>query len=719
MVRFIQRLRLGLVLLAGLVISWPARAECPGGNLLQGRAPIEARGVERPEGLTDTWLSPEGSPAQIFEASRMAAPRPQVTWDLGEVRHLRAAALQGDNNDVYRLLVSRDGKDWETAWRVDPVPEPGMRERIAADLDAEGRFVRLDSPRGDAIRAVSEVKVFCAVPDVWPPERLTRATIEVPPAQTHFLQGVTAKVAFGLAALFLFLVVAPRITDLRWRQALWLGLALGALVAWTNFFQFHPGGLRIHYSDVYHYYAGPKYFEETGYFEFYRCIAKAERELGHGAEYDRQLVRDLDDNRLYPGTWSRSEAGRCRAVFSPARWEAFKADIEAFRPFTEAQVPLVRAISDHGFNASPFHSAVLRLTTSQLPINATTLGFMGMIDVAAVLIALAALWWGFGLEACALAALVFGLGHHYGYHWIGGTMARQIWLMWCCVALALLNRGRPFWGAVALTLAGLHRFFPFVFVGALGLHVLVTWARTRRLDVSGRRALAGIALTACLGLGFASLVHGPASLADHARVVKRHGSTPSGNLMGLPVLLSYSPGQTTARELADFRLSDPTELWVKVIHQRRQERAPIWITAILASLAFVGWSAYRGAKSWETVVMAGALLFSLLDMTSYDYVWLLLLAPYAVSHRPSVMALVLYGVASTVVGILVLDIEYQHLIFTPLLTVALAVVYVSAFRRIDAGGPSEGPPAPVRETRTRAQRRAKGRDPAPAPAPPA
>lgn len=687
-----------LLALVALLLSVTARAhagDCPGDDLLQPARAIDSRGVSDPTLLTDGWMVPDGVAFNAPEAAQLRGLRPFVTWDLGRTATLRAATAQVDNNDTYRLSTSIDGKTFEPWWVSPPLRGSGLTERAAQPEPRSARFVRFEAVRGDGLYAATEVRVYCQTPPTWPPPRHTKITLPENPEQILTYQLYSWKVVLGLTGLALLLVVVPRLRHRKVALLIsWTLVALSVL-AWTQFGQLHPGRKIVHTPDTFHYFMGPKYFEELGYFELYRCTARAERELGRGALFNDWYVRDLDDNRVYRGFWFSTPEGRCRATFSPDRWERFKRDVDAYEAMMADQHPLHRSLSDHGFNATPFHTAWLKLWVAPLPAGPLNLALLTLLDVVALIVAIGVMSWAFGARTAALFALLFALGFHFAYHWVGGCLGRHTWFMWACAGLALLARRRPFWGAAALTLAGLHRFFPFVFVAALGLAALIECARHRRVTAQARRILLGILLTTTLGVGVAGLTNGWQSFPAFATVMQRHAGTPGGNRMGLPVLLGFSPGRTST-QLADARLSDPHQVWKTQIRTAKEERRPLWLFALALCLGLIGWAAYRGAKPWEVVTLAGPLVFSAQDMTSYDYIWILLLVPLCASSVRRTLWLAGYCLLTTLLGIFLLDVELQHLFFTLALPIALTGIVVDFVRELSARARNPASPTVTR-----------------------
>ena len=131
------------------------------GNLLAGKFPSKVEGVTEPVRMTDGIASPEGDEWKSTRTS-IIAPNGFAVWDLGEVKPLRAAMLQGDNNDDYLLESSVDGAEWKPLWRVHTVNDAGLRLRMVRDLGGSGRYLRLSAKGGDGMFSVSELEVHSA-----------------------------------------------------------------------------------------------------------------------------------------------------------------------------------------------------------------------------------------------------------------------------------------------------------------------------------------------------------------------------------------------------------------------------------------------------------------------------------------------------------------------------------------------------------------------------
>jgi hypothetical protein len=587
-------------------------------------------------------MAREGDPPAVPTVTSMKGLRPYVEWDLGEPTHLVAASVQADNNDSYRISVSLDGQSYASLWDVDRTNESGIRERVKRDLSGEARYVRFEALSGDQVYAAAEVKVYCEVPAVWPPARIVRDPDKPQPREIGDGVVQSSRLVVGLLAFPLLFLVYPRLRA-RGRRRLSIGLIVVAGLAWFQFGRF-ISGTPLHYWDMFHYFMGSKYFPETGYFELYRCGAKAEREAGNDAEIDKTPIRNLETNDQYPGEWSRTEEGKCRARFSAERWASFRADIQAFHGvFAGHKVP--DAFSDHGFNGTPPTAVWLRMWTHNLSASRSHLVALTMIDSAALILSVVATYWAFGSLAAAVVAVALGVGSFWSFHWVGGTLGRHVWLACCAWGVALLAKKRFFGGGAALVAAGLLRLFPFGFLGGAVLWAIVKSIKERRIDPDGKRLVAGAALAFTLGNAITVAAVGTHSYRDFAHVFDRHSHTPSGNQLGLMTLLAYDVGQQT---LVDTRLTEPSEPWTHRQLQRRIERRPIWAVTTLFAVGAVVLSAAAGYTAAECTALAGLVIFCLLPMTSYDYTWLVVLAAFA-ARRPKILpALLAFAVLSHV-----------------------------------------------------------------------
>jgi LPXTG-motif cell wall-anchored protein len=149
-------------------------------NNLLVSAKVENSGVPNTSRLVDGEVPLEGDHWDSAITARFETAAASATWDLGAVRSLRGALVQGDNNDVYILSGSTDGKTWNVIWEAPPVDGAGMRMRQTT-LSAGARYVRLTAKDGDQLYSIGEIAVFTELPKGWPKLELNRVE-GIPPA---------------------------------------------------------------------------------------------------------------------------------------------------------------------------------------------------------------------------------------------------------------------------------------------------------------------------------------------------------------------------------------------------------------------------------------------------------------------------------------------------------------------------------------------------------
>lgn len=205
-------MRLGWAL---LLVSSVALAE--EGNLLKGKFPSKVDGVTEPVRLTDGLAAPEGDEWKSTRTS-VISPGGSIVWDLGEVKPLKAAMLQGDNNDDYLLESSVDGNEWKPLWRVHTVNDAGLRLRQIRDLDGSGRYIRLSAKGGDQMYSVSELEVHSS-PETLSDSGLKRQRGRSNDELPALLWAVTlGSIAFLVSSKqkILWIIGAPMLSALLW-----------------------------------------------------------------------------------------------------------------------------------------------------------------------------------------------------------------------------------------------------------------------------------------------------------------------------------------------------------------------------------------------------------------------------------------------------------------------------------------------------------------------
>ncbi|MBI5517908.1 MAG: hypothetical protein HY909_29320 [Deltaproteobacteria bacterium] len=568
-----------LVVLLWGASGW-AQAECPSGELLQGRPPSRLRSVYRPDRVTDGLVAREGEAWDSERAAGLGVNRPGLLYDLGRVVGISGVYLQGTGDESWKLEGTPDGRTWTLLWRAPAVGDRGLRGRQVAGLDATARFLRLRPEGGDGRFGLSELRVGCrddpragarvrpgrtppnayatAVAQAWRKALLALAALAFFALRRGAPEGAAgrrrtegvATVALTASAWWTFGPVASagvacvalgllRLAPLaRARGALalasWL---LVAAMAWTNFGRFN-GQWTVHYHDAMHYHLGARYARELGYTRLYHCVAVADLELDRWPIPLNRGARDLRNNLgLDIGDYLRDADG-CKRRFTPARWRAFREDVGFF----QAQLTpgaWDRWFMDHGYNATPVWTllmgdGILR----DRPASRPTLEALAHADEVFYAALLVLCPWAFGLEAGALAALVMALGFPWVYLWVGGGIGRAPWIVLLVASAGLSRRGRDVSAGLCLgAAAGLLAFPAALCLGsavALGEALL----RRRPLPRGDLRFLAGAGLAAGLLVGAATARLGPGLLREFLANSAKHTATVATNRVGLPAALA-------------------------------------------------------------------------------------------------------------------------------------------------------------------------------------
>ena len=396
---------------------------------------------------------------------------------------------------------------------------------------------------------------------------------------------------------------------------------LGAL-CWWNLFQFHYPGF-AHPSETFHYYIGAKYFPELGYDNLYACTAVADAEAGLDAP---RPMRDLRSNALITSAEVLAQPERCKQAFTPARWAAFRTDIDRLRS-SVAPRRWLRSQQDHGYNATPAWGIAGRLLTSTGPVTEGQLRALRSIDTGLLLALGLGIVWAFGWQVAAIAAVFFGCNYVAPFGWTGGGLLRQDWLAATGLALCALRKEWFATGGALLAFATLLRLFPgLVVVGAL-LGILGRWVGTRRLTLmpGERRFLAGGLVATALLLPASAALHGGfGSWQDFAQNSRTHLSTPLANHLGLRSVLSHDPS-LSGEQARDPALDDPMARW----KQGRTERfgsQRLFFAALVLGFAGLVARAGAGQPLWLGAALGVALIPIAAELTGYYWAVLLALA---------------------------------------------------------------------------------------------
>lgn len=669
-------------MLVALLCVAPAVAQddCPEGNLLAGMQPVEWLDVYHVARITDGVVSPEGG-AWDSSTNAPLTPYGYAIYDLGRQTRITSMFLQVEGSAGYRVSVSQDGENWTVVSNLPPSGASGMRERRASALDTAARYLRIESGDEQALYAIGEAAVWCRPPSEWPPRFEVHSGVvrdAAWSAQRKTWLGYAKLACLALAAGLFF---AARRFPAR-RSWFYGAVAIIGAFAWTHFGTFHGNGV-IHYHENYHYYMGAEYFEENGYTGLYACTLWAEKELGLEAAVRNRYVSDLENNRMVAGGDLLDVEPACRRRFDAARWASFREDVRFFRNNLYPG-SWQRIFRDHGYNPTPVWTMLGKTASAGGPA-ATAIPRVVWIDVVLWLGIGALLLWAFGQQALALAFLTLGCGLPWHFDWTGGAFARTPWLFFLVAGVCLLKKERPFSAGLSLAMAALLRVFPAVFLGVLLMAGLAEILR-RRATRDGFRTWVGVGTAVVVVCGLSLISVGAGSWAGFAANLNKHAGTPTGNLMGLSTILAFEPGSSQAEilggdieSLARWRAAR-----LETLHDRRIVH---WPLAALAIGVCVGSVFRRKWPAWEWVVGATLLAVTLGQVSSYYYVFLILLAPW-IARRPFRIGLLIACLgASQVIGLADWETDVRFLWLSVVFVALPTALWIARIREPDEPAP--------------------------------
>lgn len=473
----------------------------------------------------------------------------------------------------------------------------------------------------------------------------------------------------------------------RWKRFVGISLGLAAIV--TYFDGFKPGYPKFyHRHDQYHYYLGAKYFPELGYDRLYRCTAIAEDELGQVQFQDEDhigagrarldlskevrhpdwKIRNLGgDNLLMPVADVLAHPEICKEHFSPERWAAYKADVLYFRLSADKKY-WEGFQHDHGYNPPPVWTmggwAIGSLFPAgkrfDLPIigGVNWLQCLAFLDIIYTALMFVAIAWAFGWRVFAVAAIFWGTQASAPILWTYGAFLRQDWLFWLVLSACLARKRWFALSGAAMVYAGLLRVFPGVVV--VGWLVVAGYQlyKHKNLTKPQWRMLAGGTVAAALLIGASIKVTGVDAYKEFYRhTLQVHDRTPLTNHMGLRVLVAQKlpfeipqlgigtgPQSGRMKYTKDEKLTDPFDVWKRMRNERYAKFKIVAYGIILLSFAYFAYVARRIKSMWMAQCLAQVFIILLAQLTSYYYVFMILLAPLTKAKR--ILEAPLFGFAA-------------------------------------------------------------------------
>lgn len=404
------------------------------------------------------------------------------------------------------------------------------------------------------------------------------------------LAGVRVLLPLGLALVWLWCWIVRRghgsVPEDLVRHLAYAFCVLGFLVYYGGFNPNvrHPGFYQPR--AYYHVYLGEKYRAELGDGALVECTLAAEKALGKTQTHGQRHVyarADAETQVLASSVPSAQDPAPCEARFSPARWQAFRNDVNWF---ASALTPEVWGLVQHS-RAEPT-SPLYRWIVSPLvsaPASETYFRVLALLEPALHALALVGVTAAFGPLAAALVAVAWGCQPFMPFD-AGAGLLGNAWLVLWILGACALRRNRGLAGGVLLGFAACLE--P---VSALGLLpiVLAEVSRRRRGRPSRpRHAALTLAATLVIAGGTSAAV---ARYTDYASEVATRTSLPTLSDVGLSSLLS-NRGVNRYRFQRAEGLPDPSGEWSRTRSRAMADVAAVEWTALalaLGALCYLGW----------------------------------------------------------------------------------------------------------------------------------
>lgn len=432
----------------------------------------------------------------------------------------------------------------------------------------------------------------------------------------NVLVEVAAKVAFLVGALAVLFWASRATRHKPLPTGAGIALVFVGLFVWLNFGTFHESGSFVHRWDQYHYTLSSKYYPELGHDGLYVATAEASEELGRPVP---PRIRDLRTGRVVDAETQAAHRAEVRQRFSDARWSAFREDLSQFEVHPWAYM-------DHGYNAPPPLTAILRLLTNNLPVGEASMVFYALLDIALILGAMALIGWAFGVRAAWQCALLFGVSGLSRYFWNGGSILRYDWFFAIVAATCLLRKERVGWAAVALGYACAVRVFPLL----LALPVMTYFLSRRRAGQDGPRcavrfagvmALTGVVL---VGVGVLNNGRGVDAYAEVYEKLVEHDAAAPPNNVGLRTFFITSAENLDGVLVHEDSVYETNAISADVTELARQRR-PLILFGTFLFLGLAAWLGMRARDAATALLIGLVAVFGATALTCYYWSTLALL----------------------------------------------------------------------------------------------
>lgn len=454
---------------------------------------------------------------------------------------------------------------------------------------------------------------------------------------------------FSLAFLILYVARAHKLGEPvpeRWQKRVAI---LFTVLAFGAYFDMFNPNVRYreyyHRHEFFHYYLGSKYFEEIGYQRLYECAAVAEVELGRGDQVAKRQLRDLRVNlvKQVPDTYVLSHPEECKSHFKPARWEAWKKDVDWFY-HSSAGSYWENMQQDHGYNPPPVWTMAGKFFAQFAPAGDKFFKVLASMDVLFHIGIVLLIGWAFGWRVMTVATVFWGCNAPANFYWTGGAFMRQDWVFFLVAAVCLARKRHFALAGAALTWSSLLRVFPMIlFVGwilVIGFHLLRQIRRRMAardaparptlkqpdakkgllelLHPSHRALIAGCIIAGGILIPASLVVAGPYSYDAFKAHILVHKNTPLTNHMGLETVVVHD-WAGRMRFTRDDNLDDPFEGWKQGRLDRIEQHRWLFRAIIVFFGLWTAWALRRTKLLWAAVPLGLPLTFCLTNLTCYYY----------------------------------------------------------------------------------------------------
>jgi hypothetical protein len=416
--------------------------------------------------------------------------------------------------------------------------------------------------------------------------------------------GFAAVVVVGL----ILVLLARRLGQLPIARVLKPAMKVGAVIlvvgACLMYFYTARGLTRRHYlnfHDMFHYFLGCKYHEETGYYEFYRCLLKADAESEHPHWRPKDRARDLN-TYAFTNVRESIENANCDG-FTADRWNELKHDVDLFKRYSHRKV-----VTDHGYNGTPFSARVAGSLANLFTVEYESLPTAVFFDVMGLCLLFAVLSWGFGWRIAFLCALFHAVNFSDFYFHV--SFFRYWWLVTLGISLAFLYKNRYGPAAVFMTASAMLNVFPLMFFGGIGLKVIHSLA-TRRKIAPPHKVFITWTVIATIVFGGISLLHTRPidRYGDFFEKMGRHSAKLTTTRSGFKYNFMYR-GETT-QDLAKISYEEKARDLTRI-------KTPYSI--LVGAILFVGmFLAFRLDDFKATIFLGFLLFFMLFSTVAYYY----------------------------------------------------------------------------------------------------